>query len=278
MTPSSEYLHCLFNLDGRIAVVTGGCGRLGAEFVNTLASAGARVVIFDASSEIPDALTRLVADRRVSFYQVDVTVEDDVRRAFEAVRGQWGVPSILVNNVGWRSSPNSPGAGGAPSESYSMDVWDEVFRVNTRSAAVCSKLFGGMLIGADRPGVIINILSIYAVVAPDQRIYAYRSERGLPPFVKDASYSASKAALLGLTRDLAVQWAPHGIRVVALSPGGVEHGGSDPEFVKRYSERVPLGRLARTEDLRGALIFLASDASAYVNGINLLVDGGMSIW
>lgn len=272
-----EFFIRMFGLDGRVAIVTGGNGRLGTEFVRALSDAGARVAVFDIS-EANETLKDLAKIKPITFHNVDITDESAVSTAFVAVRDQWGVPNILVNNAGWKASPNTQGNGGVPFEKYPIDTWEDVFRINTTAAAICSKVCGAMLIEAKVPGVIVNIASVYATIAPDQRIYDYRHERGLPTFVKDASYGVSKAALVALTRDLAVQWAPHNIRVVAISPGGVQHDGSDDEFVKRYASRVPLGRMARTEDLCGALVFLASGASSYVTGTNLLIDGGMSCW
>jgi NAD(P)-dependent dehydrogenase (short-subunit alcohol dehydrogenase family) len=275
---SADYLHSMFALDGRVAVVTGGQGKLGTEFVRALASAGAKVAVFDKTPDTNEALKQLAAEFSLSFHQVDITNEDEVERAFRAVRDAWSEATILVNNAGKGSSPNNPGNGGVPFAEYPMNVWEEYFLVNATAAAICSKAFGAQLIAAKKPGVIINNLSIYAVMAPDQRIYEFRAAKGLAPFVKDAAYGASKAALLALTRDLAAEWAPHGIRVVAISPGGVEGPKSDPEFVKRYSERVPMGRMATIKDLCGAVVFLASDASSYMTGSNLMIDGGMNAW
>ncbi len=273
----TDFFNRMFGLNGRVAIVTGGNGRLGTEFVRSLADAGARVAVFDIS-ETNETLTELAKTKTITFHKVDITDEKAVCDGFASVRDLWGVPTILVNNAGWKASPNARGQGGVSFEKYPIDVWEDVFRINTTAAAICSKVCGGMLIGAGVPGVIVNIASVYATIAPDQRIYEYRREKGLPVFIKDASYSASKAALVAFTRDLAVQWAPHNIRVVAISPGGVLHDGSDEEFVKRYASRVPLGRMARTEDLCGALIFLVSDAASYITGTNMLVDGGMSCW
>ncbi len=143
---------------------------------------------------------------------------------------------------------------------------------------VRSKIIGGNMIKNKKSGVIINITSHYALVAPDQRIYEYRKKIRKPKFIKDASYSASKEALIAMTRDLAIQWAKHNIRVVALAPGGVFNPKSDKEFIENYSSRVPLGRMAAANEYNGAILFLASDAASYMTGSTLIIDGGWTVW
>ncbi len=267
-----------FRLDGCIAVLTGGLGRLGTSFALALADAGARVAIFDRATDIPAEVQTGVANGTIMVHHAELTDEQAVAAAFDAVHAAWGSPTILVNAAGWRSSPNATQQGGLPFEKYPLEVWDDVFRANLTSAVVCMKAFAVRLLRDGLPGSIINIASIYAHVSPDPHLYAFREERGLPPFVKDASYGASKAALVRLTRDLAVQWGAYGIRVNTISPGGVQHGGSDPAFVERYANRTPMGRMASPEDLLGALIYLASEASSYVTGVDLTVDGGYILW
>ncbi|HEU0050479.1 MAG TPA: SDR family oxidoreductase [Patescibacteria group bacterium] len=269
----NSFFRDYFGLQNQIAIVTGGMGKLGTEITETLSQAGARVAIFDLVTEPSERLRVLAANDAVRFFHVDVTSETSVRAAYEQLAASWGIPSILVNNAGWRASPNGT-KGGVPLIEYPVETWEEVFAVNTTSAFVCTKIFGEQLIKQKRPGVVLNMASVYAVVAPDQRVYAYKD----PPFVKDASYGASKAALLAFTRDLAVQWAPHNIRAVSLSPGGVFNETSDPRFTENYIKRVPLNRMATPQDVAACVLFLVSPAASYITGHNLVLDGGLSIW
>ncbi len=280
LSPSQaqSYLTSLFGLNNRVAIVTGGMGKLGTEFVQTLLYAGARVAVFDKITEPNETLKELAQHFSLSFHQVDLLDEEQIILATKHVEEAWETPTILVNNAGWRASPNIASDASVPFEQYPIAHWDEVFAINTKAAAACAKAAASSMIRAKKSGVIINILSVFALVAPDQSVYTYREKIGKPLFVKDPAYSASKAALLALTHDLAVQWAPHQIRVVAISPGGVENPQSDPEFVENYCQRVPMGRMAKQHELNGALLFLASDSASYITGANIIVDGGLSIW
>ncbi len=278
MTSAHFYSQTIFNLDGRIVVLTGGLGKLGTEYAHVLVQAGAKVAIFDIVSEPNDRLKILSEKFPLLFLKVDITKEDEIKAALEKIEKKWGPPSILINNAGWKASPNDPQGAGAPFEAYPMDLWDKIFSINTAAAAKCAKIIGGRMVEKKIKGVIINIVSHYALVAPDQRIYEYREKKGKPKFIKDAAYGASKAALLALTRDLATLWGPYGIRVNALALGGVENPQSDPEFRTAYAARVPLGRMARPDEYNGAILFLASDASSYMTGATLIVDGGWTAW
>src|SRR5690349_16332047 len=149
-------------------------GKLGTEITSAFVAAGARVAVFDLVSTPNDTLRALAEKGSVRFYAVDVTDETQVEQAVENVAKDWGVPTILVNNAGWRASPNVPSPAGVPFERYPMEMWDEAFKVNARSAAVCSKVVGRRLIDGHLPGVMINVPSVYAMVSPDQRVYAYK--------------------------------------------------------------------------------------------------------
>jgi NAD(P)-dependent dehydrogenase (short-subunit alcohol dehydrogenase family) len=181
-----------------------------------------------------------------------------------------GVPSILVNNAGIDQPPaRTTGSQAAP-----LDNWRRILDVNLIGAFEASQVFGEAMLEQGH-GSIINIGSLYASVSPDQRLYAHIPQN--PPFLKPAAYGASKAALVNLTMYLATLWAPHGLRVNALSPGGVL-GGQDAEFQRKFTDRVPLQRMAEPADLKGPLVFLASQAARYVTGIELQVDGGFTAW
>lgn len=272
----AQYLTDLFDLKGQVAILTGGLGKLGTNFAEALTRANARVAIFDLAREPNERLKKLAESGAVMFFTVDVTDEAAVAAAVDKVAAAWDVPTILINNAGWKASPTQATAASVPFENYPLDVWNDVFRLNTLSAALCSKIVGERMIRGNRRGTILNIVSHYALVSPDQRAYAHREAATGKKFVKDASYSASKAALLALTRDLATQWAPRGIRVVALSPGGVLNPQGDPEFIKNYSARTPLGRMANEDEYNRAILFLLTDT--YSTGSNLIVDGGYTAW
>jgi NAD(P)-dependent dehydrogenase (short-subunit alcohol dehydrogenase family) len=259
----------------RVAVVTGALGRLGPIWCEALLNAGASVAGIDLEgSPMPPAF-RVLQDRdvaRLRLYRGDVRD----RTSLDAVRVQCetdlGVPMVLVNNAGIDQPPG-------PAKTYRIqDIPDEVFRgvldVNLVGAFHAAQTFGPAMVGLGR-GSIINIGSLYASVSPDARAYDHLPSD--PPFLKPPAYGASKAALVNLTRYLSTHWGPSGVRVNALSPGGVE-GGQDEAFKRKFIARVPLGRMAVARDLGGPLIFLASDASSYVTGVELLVDGGYTAW
>ncbi len=276
MAIDQDYICQLFDLKEQVVILTGGMGKLGTNYVEALARANARVAIFDVIATPNDRLAKLAQSFPLMFMRVDVTNESEVSAAVDQVIAAWDIPTILINNAGWKASPNEATKASVPFEDYPMEVWNDVFKSNTLSAAICAKLVGKRLIQHKRSGTIVNIASHYALVSPDQRAYAHKEALTGRKFIKDASYSASKAALLALTRDLATQWAPYGIRVVALSPGGVLNPKGDPEFIKNYNQRTPMGRMANEDEYNRALLFLISDT--YSTGSNLLVDGGYTAW
>jgi NAD(P)-dependent dehydrogenase (short-subunit alcohol dehydrogenase family) len=247
-----------FRLDGRVAIVTGALGKLGPIWASTLASAGATVVGVDLDEG---------ADERADV--IDRGALEGVRARIE----QRGLdpPSILVNNAGIDQPPGAD-ARTHEIEDVPLDDFRRTLDVNLAGTFNAIQVFGSAMRDAGR-GSIVNIGSLYASLAPDPAFYEHL---GLdPPFLKPAAYGASKAGVLALTRYFAKLWGPHGVRVNALSPGGVA-GGQDDEFLRKYCARVPVGRMAEPEDLAGPLLFLASDASRYVTGQELRVDGGFT--
>jgi NAD(P)-dependent dehydrogenase (short-subunit alcohol dehydrogenase family) len=274
----NSYINELFDLKDQVVILTGGMGKLGTEYAKALAKANSRVAIFDLTDIPNETLAELSKNYPIKFFKVDVTKEEEVSRGVQEVEGIWGVPTILINNAGWRASPNVPSKASVPAEDYPMDVWDEVFEINVKAAAICAKIVGKKLIEGKKDGVIINIASQFGLVAADQRVYEHREKIGKNKFVKDASYGASKAALISLTRDLATQWARYGIRVVAFAPGGVFNPKSDKEFVENYSSRVPMGRMANIDEYNGIIVFLASKAASYMTGTVIVADGGWTVW
>ena len=279
MIEQGKYLKNLFGVTNQVAVVTGGLGKLGAEYVEALVQAGAKVAILDVVEQPSLHLKKIAEKYPVIFLRVNIKNEKEISDALKLIEKRWRKPpSILVNNAGWKASPNDPKGAGVPFEKYPMDLWDEVFSVNIAAAAKCAKIFGGRMIDKKIKGSIINIASHYALVSADQRIYQYREAKGKSKFIKDAAYGSSKAALIALTRDLATLWAPHGIRVNAIALGGVLNPKSDQEFIINYCQRVPLGRMAKPNEYNGAMLFLASEASSYLTGTTIVADGGWTAW
>ena len=268
----------LFDLQDQIAVVTGGLGQLGKQFTLALVDYGARVAVLDRSND-----KELVAQRfgphaeneRLKFLAADVTNRSSLEDALKDIENAWGSPTILINNAGLDSPPNAPASDNGPFESFSEESWSAVLDVNLTGVFLCCQVFGGAMARAKR-GSIINISSIYGLVSPDQRLYEYRQTEGAP-FFKPISYSVSKSGLLNLTRYLATYWAQSLVRVNTLTLGGV-FNGQDQTFLANYCYKVPLGRMAREDDYNGAVIFLASNASAYMTGANLIIDGGWTAW
>lgn len=247
-------------LAGRVAIVTGALGKLGPVWSAALAGAGMRVVGLDRAEGGSGACELLLA--------ADVTDTESLRGARERVRAELGVPHVLVNNAGIDQPPDPEGTV-AGVEGISADEFLRVLDVNARGTFVATQVFGSAMAQEGR-GSIVNIGSLYASVAPEPGFYDH-----IPGFLKPPAYAASKAGVVALTRYFARLWGPSGVRVNTLSPGGVR-GGQDPEFLRKYCARVPLGRMAEPDDLTGPLLFLASDASRYLTGHELRVDGGFT--
>lgn len=264
-----------FDLSGRTAIVTGAAGLLGRRHCHALAEAGARVIAADRN--LTDSL-RVAEEigRGAVGLAVDVTDADSIKKLLGDAAGASGGVDILVNNAAINDMFENPAAALDLSrfENYPLEMWRQSLDVNVTGVFLCSQIIGSAMAELGK-GSIINIGSTYGVVAPDQSLYL--DPEGQQRFFKSAVYPTTKGAVLAFTRFLAAYWARSGVRVNALSPGGVENG-QDDFFISEYSRRTPLGRMANPTDFEGALVFLASDASAYVTGANLLVDGGFTIW
>jgi NAD(P)-dependent dehydrogenase (short-subunit alcohol dehydrogenase family) len=268
----------LFDLSGRVAVVTGGMGQLGVEYAAALAARGMRVAILDVAEE-PRAgaadLTSGLADGTIRAWKTDVTDRDAVERAAAEVYSAWGAPHLLVNNAALDSPPDAPATEVGPFETYPETSFDLVMDVNVKGTLVPCQVFGGAMARAGR-GAIVNVSSVYGLLSPVQDLYEFR-RRGGEPFFKPVAYSVSKSAILNLTRYLATYWARNGVRVNTLTLAGVWND-QPAEFLEAYETRVPLGRMLQAREAVGAVVFLASDASSYVTGANIVVDGGWSAW
>jgi len=266
-----------FDLSGKVALVTGALGLLGREHCAALAAAGARLVLTDLNADALDvaaARLREAGARDALGVAADLTREGDVDALQGRVLARFGAVDVLVNNAAIDDKFGPDAARESRFESYSVERFRRQLDVNVTGVFLCCQRFGSLM--AERGhGSIVNVASTYGIVAPNQDLY--RREDGSQAFWKGAAYPASKGAVLQLTRFLAAYWGERGVRVNALCPGGVE-AGQDAFFRARYAERTPLKRMAAPEDYRGALLFLASDASAYMTGASLVVDGGFTVW
>ncbi|HLZ26931.1 MAG TPA: SDR family oxidoreductase [Chloroflexota bacterium] len=279
----SEEVADLFRLDGRVALVTGGAGLLGRRYCEALLQAGARVVIGDLDGPRAAALAQELSESNAMGTLQDVADEQSVNNTVDKAVERFGRLDILVNNaaltVRGGSERLSPADYFAPFEDYKREVWDQALAVNLTGMLLCAQAAGRQMLRQDPPGgVIVNISSTYGVVAPDQRLYAgVKSPYADASFNTPVSYAVTKTAVLGLTRYLATYWGRKNIRVNALTPHGV-FDNHDDSFVENFVYRSPLGRMARNDEYRGALLFLVSDASSYMTGANLIVDGGWTTW
>lgn len=267
----------LFDLSSKTAIVTGGAGILGRHFCAGLAEAGANVVIADVNKDIAqtlaDDLNKEYGSQHLGVF-CDVSCPDSVRNMILQVKQKFGKINILHNNAASKSKNLDEFF--APYEEYSLKQWREVLSVNLDGMFLIAQAVGKEMVKQGVGGSIIQTSSIYGVVSPDHRIYKdsfYLGRQINTPAV----YCVSKAAVIGLTKYLATYWADNNIRVNTLTPGGTESGQNE-EFNRRYSDRVPMRRMANASEMVGALLYLASDASSYVTGQNIIVDGGLSAW
>jgi NAD(P)-dependent dehydrogenase (short-subunit alcohol dehydrogenase family) len=272
-----------FNLTGKVALITGAAGLLGVEHASALLESGAKVVLTDI-----DEVSLAKANKKISgnidsgriFTRVmDVSQPDSVRVAAKALETVGLRIDILVNNAA--IDPKVKGDQGVIEtsrlENFPLDQWDLQIAVGLTGAFICSQVFGGGMAQDGRGGVILNIASDLSVISPDQRLYRKDKVQDNMQPVKPVTYSVIKAGLVGLTRYLSTYWVDRGVRANALSPGGIFNGQSE-DFVQHLSSLIPLGRMAQNDEYRSAVQFLCSDASTYLNGQNIVMDGGRSVW
>jgi NAD(P)-dependent dehydrogenase (short-subunit alcohol dehydrogenase family) len=269
-----------FSLAGRVAVVTGAAGLLGREHCRALADAGATVVATDlAEAACADVEGQLRQEGRLAVraFAADITDATSLMRLRDAILRTEDRLDVLVNNAALNERVESPDGTGADTrfETFPVERFRQMLEVNVTGTFLACQILGAEM-ARRRSGSIVNIASTYGHVAPDQRID--RQPDGSQTFWKSAGYPTSKGAVLAFTRFLATYWADRGVRINSLSPGGVASAGQDPHFVEAYGSRTPLGRMAQPNEYRGALVFLASDASSYMTGADLTVDGGWTAW
>jgi len=269
-----------FDLTGRVAIVTGGVGLLGSEFCKTLAEAGAAVAVVDlnasASQAVADTLTK--SGYTAQAFVVDITKPDSVNAMVENVLSAFGRIDILVNSAALdpKFDPDAVKKGITPGafEDYPLEQWNAALNVNLTGMFLITQACVKPMLAQGKKGSIINICSTYGLNGPDQRIYIKDGERVA---FKPVYYTVTKAGVMGFTKYLAAYYAGTDIRVNALTPGGVFNNHED-YFVKNYSAKTIIGRMAKKDEMNGALLFLASDASSYMTGNNVVVDGGWTAW
>ncbi len=266
-----------FRLEGKTAVVTGAVGILGKYFCRGLSSVGADVAVIDLDE---DSCQNFAKELRQEYgtnamgVACDITSPEEVGQMVEEVVGTLGKINVLHNNAAAKSKDLTEYF--TSFEDYSYREWQEMMRVNVDGMFLVAQAVGKQMLSQGQGGSIVQTASVYGVVAPDQRIYEGSEYMGVE-INTPAVYATSKAAVIGLTKYLATYWAKENIRVNAITPGGVESGQNE-QFQSLYSKRVPLGRMGEASEMVGALVYLASDASSYVTGQNLIVDGGLTTW
>jgi NAD(P)-dependent dehydrogenase (short-subunit alcohol dehydrogenase family) len=269
----------LFDLTGRVAIITGGAGLMGPRHAEILARYGATPVLVDLKDKQPEAVAKRLSDtmqKEVWGLVCDITKPDLVKQLLASILERYGRVDILINNAA--NNPKVEATGlteWARFEKFPLSIWEADIAITLTGSFLCCQIIGSEM-DRRKSGVILNIASDLSVITPDQRLYR---QVGLPRDqqpVKPVTYSVVKTGLIGLTRYLATYWADCGIRVNAISPGGV-YDNQPEEFVKRLENLVPMGRMANVDEWQGAVLFLCSDASSYITGINMVIDGGRSL-
>ena len=281
-TDKTKSVKELFDLTGRVAIITGGAGLLGRMHAEAIAEVGGFPVIADIEEGGAERVATEISSRfKIDSISIptDITVLESVKELMERVLAHFGQVDILINNAAGNPKVEKS-SGDKPEwsrfENFPLQIWNQDIAVGLTGAFICSQVIGTKMASC-RSGVILNILSDLALIAPDQRIYQQPgvSEEEQP--TKPVSYSVVKGALLNLTKYLAIYWAEKNVRINALSPGGVYNDQPD-DFVQRLANLIPMGRMARVDEYKGAILFLVSDASSYMTGANLVVDGGRTAW
>ena len=273
----------LFDVSNKICIVTGGLGQIGKNFAKALYERDARVAIF-AAHPTPERVESIFPaaqyqQDRLKVYKVDINKKDTIEAALDQMRQAWpDAPDVLVNCAGIDTQPSAPPEGSGPFEKFPEEVFREVVDVNLVGTFLMTQAVGARMVAAGKGGSIINIGSIYGMVSPIQDIYAYKEERTGVPFIKPVAYSAAKSGVYNLTRYCATYWGKKGIRVNTLSPAGVWRDTQDETFIQNFTARMPMGRMSREDEYNGAVIFLASKASSFMTGANLVIDGGWTAW
>ncbi|KES17141.1 Dehydrogenase with different specificity (related to short-chain alcohol dehydrogenases) [Gilliamella apicola SCGC AB-598-I20] len=271
----------LFSVKDKIIIVTGGFGQLGAQYVRELHSRGALVAVLGSTcgeDKINKVFNDIRDSKNVRFYGVNITKVDEITNALDDIENVWGTPDGLINNAGIDTQPSAPPEVSGPFENFPEEVFREVVEVNLVGTFLMTQQVGARMKQAGKSGSIVNIGSIYGVVSPVQDIYSYKKEDTGVPFIKPVAYSAAKSGVYNFTRYCATYWGRDNIRVNTLTLSGVQRADQDPRFQKNYTARIPIGRMAQANEFNGAIVFLMSDASIYMTGANVVMDGGWTAW
>lgn len=269
-----------FSLKNCVAIITGGAGLLGVQHAEAIAEAGGIPILWDINEDMSSkAAAKIALDYQTSSYgmMVDITNRKSISKAFDEVLEMTSRIDILINNAA-----NDPKVKAEENvawtrfENYSLDRWDGDIAVGLTGAFLCSQIIGNYMAEKNK-GVILNIASDLSIISPDQRLYKKDGLKENKQSVKPVTYSIVKHGIIGLTRYLATYWANNNIRVNSISPGGVYTDQPD-EFVKKLTNLIPLGRMANLDEYKAAIIFLCSDASSYMTGTNMVIDGGRTCW
>lgn len=272
----------MFELTGKVVIITGGCGLLGRQHADAVARFGGNPVILDLDAQKSEALALQIAER----YQVqalglamNLTQESEIAACCQQVVDRFGKVDVLINNAANNPQVNANSGLENPSrlENFSLETWNQDMAVGLTGAFLCAKYFGHAISQNPNGGSIINVSSDLGVMAPDQRLYAQEGLKPEQQNVKPVTYSVVKTGLIGLTRYLATYWCEQNVRSNAICPGGVFNQQGEA-FVQKVSSLIPLGRMAKVDEYQGAIVFLASEASSYMNGAVLVMDGGRSTW
>lgn len=265
----------IFSLKNKTAIITGALGLIGKEHCKALTEAGANVVVTDIDGEQCEEFAKTLETDSLGI-EIDVTDKDSLIKARVKILEKFGHIDILVNNAAINDMFENPKAAAEQSkfENYPLELWQRSVDVNLTGVFLCSQVFGTEM-AKQKSGSIINIASTYGITAPDQSLYIKKD--GTQDFFKPPAYSATKGGVISFTKYLAAYWGKENVRVNTLTPGGVKNN-QDEFFIEQYSKRTMLNRMAKPTDYKGALIFLASDASNYMTGANLVVDGGWTAW
>ena len=271
----------LFSLDGKVAIITGGAGLLGKKHAEAIVSYGGIVVLLDINDQIGKKIASEISNNyqgKCYYYHCDITKEENIIDVKDRIIQKLQKIDVLINNaaIDPKVEKDESGKSFSGLEYFNVDQWDLELNVGLRGAFLCTKVFGVEMI-KKKLGSIINISSDLGIIAPDQRLYYKKGLSLEEQAVKPVTYSVIKHGLIGLTKYTATYWAKDNVRVNTLCPAGVYTNQPD-EFVERISNLIPLGRMADVDEYKGAIVFLASDASSYMNGATLVIDGGRSIW
>jgi len=261
----------IFNISKKIVVVTGASGQLGASYQEAFLENGSFVIGLDIIKSKKIDFYKKKYPNNYLFHKTDVTSKISIQKALKKCIKIFGIPDVLVNNAAIDSPPASPAEENGPFEDYPEESWDKVLDVNLKGMFLSCQVFGAAM-ASKKKGSIINVSSIYGLVSPDQSLYEYRRQKG-EAFYKPVAYSASKSGVLNLTKYLAAYWGKSNLRVNSLIIAGV-FNNQDQDFLDQYCQRMPLGRMANADEYNGSIIYLASEASSYMTGSNLIIDGG----